>query len=354
MRALLVPAAGLTLVAGVPPVGAATTPATHAPPAVAQALPAIPGVTPTAAAADDTLSGAATVKTSNGVSWTFSVADANDTGGLVIGLSRTATTGGAGDEEHVWMFNTKASSLKFTKSTGDATAIGGAATGKVATVDLTFKATSHKAATCSSGSETIYTGTLTGELELVTGLTGGGTVGSKSVTFNAPDTTPQVTVDSDCIIPTDDCLATTLFGAGQETTNEAVGLTETSAGKLFDFVSVVHEAKLTTPKGAERTDLALVQAAAPAWDSGTGVLSISTSTSGIVTGSATLSGGKDTTTSAPCTWQGKKYTVKTTQNESAKYASPAGKAITAHTSLTGNLAAPSAAKDAVFFIETVS
>jgi hypothetical protein len=301
------------------------------------------------------LSGAATVKTSNGVSWTLSVADSNQTGGLEVALTRTVTTGGAGDEEHIWTFNSKASSLKFSASTGDATAIGGTATGKVATVDLTFKATSHKAATCSSGSETVYTGTLTGELELVTGLTGGGTVGSKSVTFNAPDTTPQVSVDSDCVVPTDDCVASTLFGSGAASgTSEAVGITETTSGKVFDFVSVIRELKLSTPKGSGRDDIAIVQAAAPSWDSGTGVLSVSTSASGIVTGSAKLSGGKATTTSSPCTWQGKKYTVKSTENTTAKYASPAGKAITAHTSLTGDLAAPASTKNALYFIATVS
>jgi hypothetical protein len=361
VRALLVPAAGVALLAGVLPAGAATTPAAaHALPTATHALPAIPGLpvipgVPAAAPGDDMLSGAATVKTSNGVSWTLSVADSNQTGGLEVALTRTVTTGGAGDEEHIWTFNSKASSLKFSASTGDATAIGGTATGKVATVDLTFKATSHKAATCSSGSETVYTGTLTGELELVTGLTGGGTVGSKSVTFNAPDTTPQVSVDSDCVVPTDDCVASTLFGSGAASgTSEAVGITETTSGKVFDFVSVIRELKLSTPKGSGRDDIAIVQAAAPSWDSGTGVLSVSTSASGIVTGSAKLSGGKATTTSSPCTWQGKKYTVKSTENTTAKYASPAGKAITAHTSLTGDLAAPASTKNALYFIATVS
>ena len=70
--------------------------------------------------------------------------------------------------------------FKFNTSTGVGTVKGGSATVSVATIDLTFKATAHQAGNCSSGSETIYTGTLTGEAELVTGLTGGGTVGGKS------------------------------------------------------------------------------------------------------------------------------------------------------------------------------
>jgi hypothetical protein len=293
------------------------------------------------------------VKTSNGTSWTMSLDDSNDVGGLGIGIGRTVTAGGAGDEEHLWTFNSKASSLTFNKTTGDATVVGGSSTGKVATIDVTFKATSHKAGTCSTGSETVYTGTLSGEAELVTGLSGGGTVGGKSVTFNlAPS---EVTVDSDCVVNIDECTASTLFVSGTSAGPiEAVGISETESGKPADLVSTIRELKLSTPKGAMRDDITLVQAAPASWDSKTGVLSVTSTSSGIVTGSATLSGGKSTTTSFSCTWKGKTYKVTSLENLTANYASPAGKAITAHNSIGGNLAAPTSAKDAGFFITTVS
>ena len=84
------------------------------------------------------------------------------------------------------------------------------------------------------------------------------------------------------------------------------------------------------------------------------MLSVSTTSSGIVTGSATLSGGKPKTVSYPCSYGGKSYTLTETDDMTANYASPAGEAITGHTSLTGNLAAPSSAKDATYVVTTVS
>ena len=356
-RALLVPVSGLALLAGVLPVSAATAPAVpgaHGP----RGLRSLPGFgdlpwlrgAPSATTASVTVAGSTTVKTSNGQSWTLSVADSNNASGLAIGLTRTVSTGGKGAEEHVWGFKSKASSLTFSKTSGDGTIKGGSSTGKVATVSLTFKSTSHKAGTCSSGSETIYTGTLSGEAKLITGLTGGGTVGGKSVTLKG-----EATVDSDCVVNTNDCIASTLFDSGASGGPiQAVGLSEPTAGKTFDFVSVLRELALTSPKGATRSDIALVQAPLATWNPKTGVLSVTSTSAGIVTGSATLSGGTSKTSSFPCTYAGKKYTIKNTENFTAKYASPAGKAITGHTSLGGALVAPSSAKDAEFIISTVS
>jgi hypothetical protein len=371
-RALLAPASGLVLLAGVVPASAATAPAvraTHGAPALRnlstlRGLRALPGLRdlpglqggPAATASTVTLEGGgATVKTSNGTSWTMTMDDSNEVGGLGIGIGRTVTAGGTGDEEHLWTFNSKASSLTFNKTTGDATVVGGSATGKVATIDVTFKATSHKAGTCSTGSETVYTGTLSGEAELVTGLSGGGTVGGKSISFDGAGFTPEVTVDSDCVVNIDECTASTFFVSGTSAGPiEAVGIDETVSGKLLSEVSDIRELKLSTPKGAMRDDITLVQAAPLSWDSKTGVLSATSTSSGIVTGSATLSGGKSTTTSFSCTWKGKTYKVTSLENLTANYASPAGKAITAHNAIGGNVAAPTSAKDAGFFVTTVS
>jgi hypothetical protein len=356
-RALLVPVSGLALLAGVLPASAATAPAAsgvHSP----RGWQSLPGVgdlaglwgAPSATAATVTVAGATTVKTSNGQSWTLSVADSNGASGLIIALSRTVSAGGTGAEEHSWQFMSPASSLTFNKTTGDGTIKGGSSTGKVATVSLTLTSTSHKAGTCTSGSETIYTGTLSGEAELVTGLSGGGTVGGKSVKLTA-----SATVDSDCVTNTNDCLDSTLFDSGTSAGPiQAVGLSEPTAGKTFDFVSVLQELNLSSPKGATRSDIALVQAPLATWNSKTGVLSVTSTSAGIVTGSATLSGGKSTTSKFPCTYGGKTYTIKNLENFTANYASPAGKAITGHTSLGSELVAPSSAKDAEFIISTVS
>ena len=326
-------------------------------PALARAArvvsPAAPATTPSVLDLNHDL---AAVKTSNGQSWTLSVADSSTPDALTIGLVRTVTAGGSGAEEHIWYFDSPASSLAFSTSTGVGTVTGGSSTSPLATVALTFKATSHKAASCSSGSETIYTGTLSGEAELVTGLTGGGTVGGSSVAFTAKGSSPEVLVDSGCVPPENDCTAATVFSSGATgATTEAGGFAGTESGKKFNFVSVARKVTLTSPKGAYRIDTALdLNTSPPSWNPKTDVLSVSTTSSGIVTGSATLSGGKPKTVSYPCSYAGKSYTITETEDTTANYASPAGEAITGHTSLTGNLAAPASAKDATYVVTTVS
>ena len=296
----------------------------------------------------------ATVKTSNGQSWALSVSDTSIASTLTVGILRTVSAGGAGAEEHVWYFPTKASSLKFDKSTGIGTVKGGTSTKPVATVDLTFTATSHKAATCTSGSETVYTGTLSGEAEVVTGLTGGGTVGGKSLKFTATGFSPEVLVDSSCVPPTDECVASLDFSSGTTAaTPEAAGLSGTVAGKSYDFVTVAQRENLTKPNGAYRVDDGVVDAPPSTYNAKTATLTVKTTSAGMVTGSATLSGGTPKTASFPCSYGGKSYTITATQDTTASYASKSGQAVTAHTSLTGNLVAPNAASGALYVIETV-
>jgi hypothetical protein len=357
-RALLIPLCGYAVLTGVPSLtgtaSAATGPATTGP---ATTGPATTG--PAARAPDSAIltlnNAAAPVKTANGQSWGMSVADTDLTDTLTAGLFRTVTAGGTGSEEHEWTFDVPTSALTFDTSTGVGTLKGGSATSPVATIDLNFKATSHKAATCTSGSETVYTGTLSGEAKLVTSLTGGGTVGGASVTFNFKESAPHMLVDSGCVAPLDECLAETSFSSSTTGTKpEAGGLEGTEDGTKVDFVLVARKKTLSSPKGAFRTDDAEIDTSPPSWNAKTGVLSVTTSSAGIVTGSATLSGGTVKTTTFPCTFGGKSYTMHVTQNTTANYSSPAGKAITAHTSLTGKLAAAAAKGTGLIDIVTAS
>jgi hypothetical protein len=298
---------------------------------------------------------AAAVKTANGQSWDMSVSDTAIASSLTIGISRAVTAGGKGSEEHEWTFVVPPSALTFDTATGVGALKGGSATSPVATIDLNFKATSHKAATCTSGSETVYTGTLSGEAEVVTGLTGGGTVGGKSVTFNVKGSAPDLMVDSDCVPAIDECLSETTFTSSTTgTKTEAGGLDGTENGVKFDFVLVARKTTLSSPKGAYRTDGAEVDTSPPTWNAKTGVLSVTASSAGIVTGSATMSGGTDKTSTFPCSYGGKSYTMHVTSNTTANYSSPAGKAITGHTSLTGNLVAAAAKGTGLIGIETAS
>jgi hypothetical protein len=296
----------------------------------------------------------AAVKTSNGQSWVLTVADTSIASTMTVGIERTVSAGGAGSEGHLWYFASAASSLTFDKSTGTGTVKGGSATSPVATIDLTFTATSHKAADCSSGSETIYTGTLSGEAKVVTGLTGGGTVGGKALKFTVKGSAPEMLVDSSCVPVTDECVATLIFSSGvTAATPEAAGLAGTVAGKKYDFVTVAQRVTLAKPAGAYRVDDGLVDAPPATYNTKTGKLSVTSTSAGMVTGSATLSGGSPQTQSFPCSFGGKSYTVTATSDTTAKYSSPSGEAVTAHTSLTGNLVAPDAATGATYDVETV-
>jgi hypothetical protein len=72
-----------------------------------------------------------------------------------------------------------------------------------------------------------------------------------------------------------------------------------------------------------------------------------------VTGSATLKGGKITSVKTTCTLSGKKYDLTLTGSTDATYASPSGKSLTAHTSLTGNLTAPASSKTGAYEVSSI-
>jgi hypothetical protein len=302
------------------------------------------------------LDGAATAKTSNGVSWDF-IVGWDDAGGtsanLDIGLERTVTSGGTGEEGHLWSVPVTTATLAFDAKTGAGTLDAGTQTSPIAKVDLAFKATSNKKGTCTTGSETIYSGALSGEASLVTGLTGGGTVGGTSVKFTV--ITPTITVDSGCSVVTDSCVASATFISTLSPGKSpfAVNDNESLAGKAGNFVEVGRSTDLKAPAHSSRIDVAAVDSAPATYDSTTKVLSVTTSTAGLVTGSATLSGGTaKTEPPQSCTFAGKKYTVSVIEDSTAKYASPAGKSISAKTSLTGTLTAPNTS-DGLYEVVTV-
>jgi hypothetical protein len=275
---------------------------------------AAPGVSSAATTPTLSLGGGASVKTSNGVGWSLFVgwdqAIADTTPSVTVGLQRADTTGGTGYEEHLWTFPVTTTTLVFNTKAETATLDTGTQTKPVATIDLAFSATAATKGTCTSGSETIYKGTLSGDLSLVTGLTGGGTVGSKTLSFTLG--TPELTVDSDCLAPVASaCVTSSFFFSGNAPTisPSAEGLNETVSGKAENIVDVGRDTALKSPKNAYRTDLAAQDTSPATYDATTKVYSVTTSTSGLVTGSATLSGGKLKTVTSKCSFAGKKYTL---------------------------------------------
>ncbi len=312
-------------------------------PLLAQTVGAAPAsaagltVVPRSTTAVTSMVGAATVKTANGVSWTLIVGYSTDDSAVGIDLQRLVG-GTSADELHEWSIPVKASTFKVSTSTGDATLKPGAETSPLATVSLSFKTSSRKAATCTTGSETEFLGKLSGEVLLVTGLTHGGTV--KAVTFNIKGSESVVDVDKDCTVPIDDCTAGTVFEYAGPTGNPiAGGVYAVIGGKAFDGVTVETATNLKAPKGSLRIDGGVAFTKPATWNPGTHTLSATTSPSTFVTGSVTVS-GKSKTMHVACSWKGKHYTLTETYNDfAATVTSPAGHALTAHLSLGGNITA---------------
>jgi hypothetical protein len=347
------------LIVGVPTAlsMAAANPAGAATPAVSPAAlaAATPGVSPAAEPAapasscpgEDLCStsfqgDAATVKTTNGVSWTLSVSSSSDQ--VTVELARKASSSPVAFEIHGWTFPVTSGGLTFSAATGTGTINPGAQTSPVATVDVTFQSTASKvvAGACTTGSETKYTGTLTGSVELVTGITGGGTVSSSS--FNARSSHPTVTVYKDCVAPSKCFPSSTGFDEDPSPLANpsllAQGASGRFSGKSEDQVSIAEETTLTKPSGADRIDESLVQAAPATWTASTKTLVVTTEPSGLITGSVTISGGKKSSTSLPCTKAGKSVENVLTFYSGASWASGAGQALTAHDKLGGSLVMP--------------
>ncbi len=318
---------------------------------------AAPGVSSAATTPTLSLSGATSVKTSNGMGWTLGVGwdeETATTSAVTVGLERTDKTGGTGHEEHAWSFLVTTATLAFDAKAKTATLDTGTQTKPVATVDLAFSATSATKATCTTGSETIYKGTLSGDLSLVTGLTGGGTVGGKTLHFTVG--TPELTVDADCVppVPVNKCLVASAFSSGNPSASpSAEGISETVSGKAEDFVAVGKVTLLTNPANAERADVAEERTAPATYDATTKVYSVTTSASGLVTGSAKLSGGTLTTTTSTCSSAGKSHTETQTSATDANYKSPPGMTINARTLLSGVLSVPASTKTGNYAVVTV-
>ncbi len=293
---------------------------------------------------------AASVKTSNGASWYLSVgvdglASPDD---VSVGLVRIV---GSSYEVHSWSIPMSASDLKWSSSSKSGSLDTSSQTSPLATISLKFKETSDKKGTCTSGSETIYSGSLTGEVKLVTGLSGGGTVGSSSLKFDAYHATPEITVDDGCIVPTgNDCLASTIFAE--------LGPVEVSGGNLTIFnkqyhvIGVSKETDISSPSGTTRYDAAGTPPKTLSWNSSKKQLSVSVASGGIVTGSATVTGGKEKKISYACKYGSTSYKVTTEEFEGAKYASPSSDVVTGHMSIGGNLVGPKSSSDAGTFVTT--
>lgn len=325
------------LVVVVPAVASASTRAAAARPRIVPAVLELGGA-------------AANVKTSNGTSFMLVVgwSDLVTAGGkadLSLGLQRLVKTGGTGYELHLWDFSVASSTLSFNGKTGTLKA----SASPVASVSLKFKTASSKKATCTSGKETVYTGTLSGSVMLVTGLTGGGTVKSSSFTAGKP----QITVDSGCVPPAlDPCEPSLLATSGNFATGSPTAFAGSfsDVGPTLNVVGLEQLTKLSSPSGATRTNVsAMIDKAGTVYAKLTGG-EVKMASSGFVSGSATVSGGSPFSHPTSCKWKGKSYTVTVHFDEGADYAG----VLTGHNAVGGVLKSPASTKTGLYEVSTVS
>jgi hypothetical protein len=282
------------------------------------------------------------VKTANGQSFYMTV-DATDTTPTVVEgvveLARPEGSNSLDSEFHLWTFNALTASFTFNTTTQEGTFDTGTHEGALTTIDLTFKATAHKAESCANkgGSAISYTGTLTGKVTLATGISGGGTVGGTSETFTGTNT---LISDAGCVPPATSGPCYAGGGWASDTPVDAFGLPAVALGKPVDQIDVVQHQTLSSPKGAERTDGALIEASPATHKAAT--LTVTTGGAGSpVTGTATISGG--TSKQLPtekCDENGKTETQTEDLYFGAKYASAAGHALTVHEVIGGSFSVP--------------
>jgi hypothetical protein len=111
--------------------------------------------------------------TSGGHTWKLNVSlIGGSSGGPVIIDVLIETPHLSGTEIHDWGMQMPGADFTVDKTTGAAAINSHSDLSPVASLNLSYKPTSHTAGTCSSGSETDYLGTLTGSGTLTTGLKG--------------------------------------------------------------------------------------------------------------------------------------------------------------------------------------
>lgn len=265
----------------------------------------------------------------DGHTWTLQVNAASDT---TVTIS-IGTPYLHGDEEHVWVFHrVPGVTFSVNGSTGRATLNTHRALSPVAALDLTFTATSHSRADCTSGSGTNFSGSLSGSITLTTGL--------RRIRFHAAHAIFSrrnlVDVSHNCVPPRPCGGAVWTVGTGKATT--ASGSTPSPYEAVPFEATVTKAVKLARPANAVRADSAVISAPKPTFDAGAKSLAVKGSRSGIVTGQAVLSHAVVVEPVAvPCTSGGKEHVEILTSYLATRYASKPGHQFKARTLLSGTL-----------------
>jgi hypothetical protein len=242
-----------------------------------------------------------------------------------------------GQEIHSWNTSMPSADFTFTSSSGSATIDSHADLSPLASLTLKFTPVGHRKAACATGAETIYTGTLKGSVKLVTGLHGL-TLKSSDATFRRATTLEE---DFGCLPPHPPCAFSSWTGPVAVTSLRPIadGYSVGRPGKKLTIASVVREVRLKAPTSTTtRADVGIIKARPPKFSKSSKTLRVTSSSSGIVTGSARLKGVKAVAEAhdLACTLVGKTY-KETVTGYRATFRSPAGHRFEAHTLLSGTI-----------------
>lgn len=233
--------------------------------------------------------------------------------------SRIVTPHLSGTEIHDWGMQMPGADFTVDKTTGAATINTHSDLSPVLSMTLSYKPTSHTAGTCSSGSETDYTGALTGSVTLTTGLKGL-KLSDAHATFSTPN---KLKVDAACVPPLACEFASWDGGiGGSSSAPVAAGIAAGTPGHLVHFTEVGRTVSLPAPTGATRDDGVTVSGAAPVFNAKAKSLTVKGLASGAVTGSGVISGAKMVTPGTEtCTLDGTTYTQTSTIYREASWSS---------------------------------
>jgi hypothetical protein len=207
----------------------------------------------------------------------------------------------------------------------------------VASLNVTFRPASHKTQTrdCITGKEVVYTGTLKGSVRLNTGLKGL-KLSAAHFSFGGHST---LTVNHDCVFsPCHFTFWDTISGP-PKAAPFAAGTSIVVSGRAVVSATIQRTVTIPGKNRLGRFDVWTIPAKAPTFSKSSKSLSVSSSSSGLVTGAATFAHGKPSGppfgTSRICSIDGKKYTQTDTQYLNARY--QASRPFEAHTILNGTV-----------------
>ncbi len=207
----------------------------------------------------------------------------------------------------------------------------------VASLNLTFRPAFRTTSTrgCVTGKEIVYTGTLKGSVRLRTGLKGL-TLSAAHLSFGSRNT---LTVINNCVFSQCHFTFWDSTSSPGETAAFAAGTSSAVPGHSANAVIIQRAITLPGKNGLTRSDMWSITANAPVFKKSSKSLSVTSSSSGLITGAAVLShakpSGSPPGTSKICYLNGKKYAQTDTQYLDARY--EASRPFEAHTILNGTV-----------------